>query len=170
MIPGKLSRLGIASVLAAVMYTGLPASQQDDLPDWLVCRLPAPSSDSKMMPAGGGGITLRVAPGHMLEIPGGSLSPGARVTLTVLEETKPGVDIEIAAIESTSNSQTLLKPATLSITYRDCEPKGNPAHYRIHRRVPGQDRWIAVGGRPAREERTISAKLPSFSTYSLAAN
>jgi hypothetical protein len=133
--------------------------------DWLAGPVPAPDSDPQVMPANGDGIELSVKPGHTLVIPGGALPPGTRVTLEVLLETKPGVEIVVDPPES-----KLKKPATLTITYRECEAKGDPAKYRIRRKVPNQpDRWVEVGGKPGKDQ-TITAKLPTFSTYALAAN
>jgi hypothetical protein len=136
------------------------------MPDWLVCPVPASATDPQEMPQDGSGIVLSVKPGHELEIPAGALPPGTRVTLNVLEDTKPGVEI---VVDPPVNR--LSRPATLTITYRECEPKGTPARYRIRRKVPGEsDKWTEVGGKPGKVERTISAPLPSFSTYALAAN
>jgi hypothetical protein len=166
MFPGKLiARLGLLGIVAAATYRKLRGGQPDELPDWLECSVPAPASDSKAMPQDGGGIKLRVEPGHTLEIPGGALPRGTRVTLKVLEDTKPGVEIEVGP-----PVKKLSTPATLTITYDGCESKRDPEKYRIWRKVRNQDRWVRVGGSRGKGTQTISVKLPSFSTYSLAAN
>ncbi len=166
MISGKLiARLGVLGIVAAATYRKLRGGQPNECPEWLKCPVPAPDAAAKEMPQDGGGIKLRVEPGHTLEIPGGALSRGTRVTLKVLEDTKPGVEIEVGP-----PVQALKNPASLSITYDGCPSTGDPENYRIWRKAPGQEKWVRVGGRRNKGTRTISVKLPSFSTYSLAAN
>jgi hypothetical protein len=172
MISGKLiGRLGVG-LLAAAIYKKLRARQPGDTPDWLECEIPDSKPDSKEMPRNGGSIRLQVEPGHVLRVPGGALPPGTKVTLTALQDVKPGVRIEVSRSSGfRSKSIPLAKPATLQITYRRCKPKGKPAKYGIWNLCSKRkDDWKRLGGEHKMLSRSTAVELPSFSTYALAAN
>ncbi len=133
-------------------------------PNFLRCEQSSSPPASGTMTANSE-LRLEVQPGHVLVIPAGAAAVGTKFTMQAVPA--PRVRVVLAP------SGQLLQPATLTLSYQNCESEGDPANYGIWRQARpggGGPPWSRVGGTPGRGQQSISVSLDSLSTYSLAAN
>jgi hypothetical protein len=148
----------------AVMGSCAPGMINGMSPNFLRCEQSSSPPATGFMPANAE-LRLEVQPGHVLVIPAGGAAAGTNFTMRAI----PGTMVRVVL----APSGQLLQPATLTLSYQNCEAVGDPADYRIWRqRRPGDagPPWSRVGGTPGRGQQSISVSLDSLSTYSLAAN
>jgi hypothetical protein len=128
-------------------------------------RNPMPPTVSQRIGSGGGVLVHPV--GHRLEVPQGAVRETVDFSMTVLEGATLRVDIRANQQESFDFARG--RPATLTLSYRNCPVPNNQETLRVYRiNLQNNNELIwRFEGRADQQQQAVSAQLQSLTGYTI---